>query len=379
MDTVELLERLGRVQPPDPDVLNRAADALSAVAAAESASKVGRSGCSKRTRRVARNADADQSLILASARRRRMKIGGMTAAGVGIAAAAVLLAVAVLPDAPIGRSPSAAAAVLTQAVTAATSQPPLPALGAGQYYYQANVELQSCAMQLPDGGFVNYLEPDTHKNWVAADGTGSVQLVADPGGHWLTAQDQARWQAAGSPTNDCGLTSRMLPLSSDAAILALPTDPKVLGSLIAQGRVDDIGQIVPSQGQCIPSQTTPGVATGADYCSTARQFDLVNNLLTSPVAVNKLGAVLYQILSQLPGVELIGTRTDALGRTGTAVEDPSSGDIIVLDPSTGTLLETQSLAMAGKPLPSGVSPGTVVESVTFGPVSVVGGLGTLPG
>ncbi|MGA2036203.1 MAG: CU044_5270 family protein [Acidimicrobiales bacterium] len=337
--------------------------------------EVGPSECSKRARWSARSADFHQGSTPATAvrearRRRRTILGGMAAAG-------VLLAAAALPDTLIGRSPSAAALVLDEAATAATSQAPLPPLGAGQYYYQANIELQGCAMQLPDGTFVRYSEPDTHKNWVASDGTGSVQLVADPGGRWVTPQDQARWQAAGSPRNDCVQTTGMLPSSSDAAILALPTDPKVLGSLIAQGRVDDIGQIVPSPGHCTPSQTTPGAATRADYCTTERQFDLVNNLLGSPVAVKKLGAVLYQILSQLPGVEVVGTRTDALGRAGTAVEDPSSGDVIVLDPSTGTLLETQSLAQAGSP--DGITSGTVVGSTTFGPVSVVNGLGTLPG
>lgn len=319
-------------------------------------------------------AEGERSAVdLGAGRRRRLHQRGVRhrrwipVGAAGVAAAAVLFVATVLTNAPISRSPSAAAAVLTQAAAAATNQPPLPALGAGQYYYQANIEVQGCTMQLPDDSAVYYQDPETHKNWVASDGTGSVQLVAEPGGRWLTPQDQAKWQAAGSPRNGCAVTSGLLPLASDAAILALPTDPKVLGSLIAQGRIDDIGQMLPPQDQC----------TGTDACTTAREFDLVNNLLTSPVAVSKLGAVLYQILSQLPGVEVIGTRTDALGRTGTAVEDPSSGDVIVLDPSTGTLLETQSLAQVMNP--DGVTPGTVIGSVTFGPVSVVNGLGTLPG
>jgi hypothetical protein len=366
MDTVELLEQLGRVEPPHADVLNRTAAALLALAPTEEReSEVGTRN-DRRARRPRRNTVVDAGLnsgspVLVGSGRRRMILGGVA----GIAAAAVLFVAAVLPNAPIGRSPSAAAAVLTQAAAAATSQPPLPALGAGQYYYQANIEVQGCTMVLPDNSAVYYEGPNTHRNWVASDGSGSIQLVADPGGHWLTPQDQAKWQAAGSPKNYCGSTTGMLPLTSDAAILALPTDPKALRSLITQGRVDDIGQVLPPQDQC--SRT--------DACTTAREFDVVNNLLTNPVAVNRLGAVLYQILSQLPGVELVGTRTDALGRTGTAVENPSTGDVIVLDPSSGTLLETQSLAQ--KVNPDGVTPGTVVGSVTFGPISVVNGLGAL--
>jgi len=123
-------------------------------------------------------------------------------------------------------------------------------------------------------------------------------------------------------------------------------------------------------------QTTTSPNQDSPACSISQQFDVVDNLLTSPLAVQKLGPVLFHILSQLPGVELIGTRTDALGRSGTAVEDPSSGDVMVLDPSSGTLLETQSLALVGNTL--GVNPGTVIGSVTFGPISVVNGLGRRP-
>ena len=300
-------------------------------------------------------------------------VEGAVAAGI----AAVVVAVTV--SGTTQTASASASTVLIKAARVAAAQPVLPALSPGQYFYQANFEQQLCLMPLSGGtGFVNYLGPDTHENWVAADGTGSVQLVADPGGYWLTPQDQERWQAAGSPSNDCDPTSGLLSVGSDAAILMLPTDPKVLGSLIAEGRVNDVGQLLATPGHCTQSATPSATAVQpGDVCSTGWQFDLVNNLLTSPVAVNKLGAVLYQILSQLPGVELIGTRTDHLGRTGIAVEDPSSGDVVVLDPSTGTLLEIQSLATTGNTL--GVAPGTVVGSVTFGPVSVVNGLGILPG
>jgi hypothetical protein len=87
--------------------------------------------------------------------------------------------------------------------------------------------------------------------------------------------------------------------------------------------------------------------------------------------------VLYRILAQLPGVEVIGTRTDALGRSGTAIEDPSSGDVVVLNATTGTLLEietysTDTHAVAGVPTDS------VLQSTTFGGVNVVNADGALP-
>jgi hypothetical protein len=373
MDTIERLEQLGRVEPADPDVLNRTADALWALAAAESqgAGVHVSERSTMMTRSLRRTGLVGRSASAAVSRPRRYRRPGICIA----AAAIVLLTGIFLSDTSLDRPPSAAAATLLQAAAAASSQPTLPLLGAGQYYYQANIEKQLCVWPLSSGtAVVNYLNLNTHENWVAGNGTGSVRLVADPGGRWLTSQDKAKWQAAGSPKNFCSLTTPLLPLGSDAAILALPTDPTVLGSLIAEGRVDDVGRILPAPGPCAQATTSPTQNDSA--CSIRGQFDVVNNLLTSPVAVNKLGAVFFHILSQLPGVELIGTRTDALGRSGTAVENPSSGDVLVLDPSTGNLLETQSLASAGNTL--GVTSGTVIGSVTFGPVSVVHGLGTLP-
>ena len=372
MDTIEALGRLGQVDPPDLAVLDRTSEELLRAAADEIKAPdhaIHQSWSSQHSIVIVDPCDfssTPQSPNRSRVRRRRVAVAAAV-----VTAAAVLIAVLIVPGSPIGRSPSAAAAVLTQAATSASSQPPLPVLGPDQYFYQANIEQQLCAMPLSDGAFVNYLGPDTHQNWVAANGTGTVRLVADTGGHWLTAQDQNSWEAAGSPPNECDQTSPLLPLASDLPILSLPTNPTTLGTLIAQGRINDIGQILPTAGHCTLSTTA---STG--LCSTAWQFDLVNNLLTSPVAVSKLGSVLYEILSHVPGVELIGTRVDALGRPGTAVEDPTSGDVIVLNPTTGVLLETQTLAMGGTTY--GVTPGTVIGSVTFGAVSVVNGLGTPP-
>jgi hypothetical protein len=119
---------------------------------------------------------------------------GRQLGGVSVAAAVVLFTTLVVPVSLVGPSRSAAAAVLTQAANAAASQPPLPALGAGQYYYQANIELQGCTMPIGNGpASVHYESTITRENWVAADGTGSVRLVSNPGGHWQTPQDQVAW------------------------------------------------------------------------------------------------------------------------------------------------------------------------------------------
>jgi hypothetical protein len=131
--------------------------------------------------------------------------------------------------------------------------------------------------------------------------------------------------------------------------------------------IDGCRAVAPAGAIVVPGQV----------CSVAAQFDIVNNLLKLPEASNKLGPVLYRILAQLPGVEVIGTRTDAFGRTGTAIEDPNSGDVVVLNATTRPLLEienfsTDKLAVAGVPT------GSVLDSTTFGGVSVVNADGALP-
>jgi hypothetical protein len=155
-----------------------------------------------------------------------------------------------------------------------------------------------------------------------------------------------------------------------------------LQSLIAAGRVDDVGRVAPSATTC-PSKNgnAPQVYRDGDVCSVAAQFDIVVNLLTFPQGPAKLGAVLYQVMAELPGVKIIGSRTDAVGRTGTAIEDPSSGDVLVLDPTTGALLETETL-LTGRAPTAGASPGLpvgiVLSSNTYGPYGIVKGEGLTP-
>ena len=75
--------------------------------------------------------------------------------------------------------------------------------------------------------------------------------------------------------------------------------------------------------------------------------------------------------------ERFGQHTDAVGRTGTAIQDPSSGDVVVIDTVTGTLLETETIA-TGKTHFRGVPPGTVTGAVTYVTVAVVNAEGSTP-
>jgi hypothetical protein len=323
---------------------------------------------------------------------RRHRLAVLAATALIIAGAVGGITFGLWPGSPTGTD-SAAASVLTKAAREIATQPALPALRVGQYYYVRRVTLNPCTFPVYGTGghitSVTYLDAHTTQMWVAVDNSGEERITSDPGGHFLTSQDRAAWRAAGSPSlfncnsafdahippNSGGLTS--LPTS-------LPTDPSKLESLIAAGRVNAKGDVSASATRCpVQSGDRDSKVPPGDVCSVADQFFIAADLLFYPDGQAKLGAALYRVLAQLPGVIVIGHRTDAFGRTGTAIEDPSSGQVFVLDPITGILLEEQVLATSqnasqGFSRTFRVRLGTVLSTATLGPVSVVNDLGNLP-
>jgi hypothetical protein len=310
-----------------------------------------------------------------------------TIAGLGAAAAAVAATVVVVTVSSTTQvAPASAASVLIKAAQVAAAQTVLPPLGSGQYYYEKTVILQNCSFGWNDNlsdesAQAVYLTPTASQFWTTSDGSGSVESAPQGPGHFQTAAEQMAWAKSGAP-NECiepASTTHYQPsVDREPGIPFLPSGPTTLAALIAAGRVTDAGQLRPGTGHC-PSQNgeSTQVFVPGQVCSVAAQFDIVNNLLELPEASHKLGPVLYRILAQLPGVEIIGTRTDALGRTGTAIEDPSSGDVVVLDTTTGALLEIETLSTT-KLAVAGVPAGSVLNSTTFGDVRVVNADGTVP-
>ncbi len=302
--------------------------------------------------------------------------------------------------APPGKKPPArAAALLDSAAGEAAGQSALPTLGPGQYYYEKTVLFGRC-LPYDVSGRINqttgspldpalqnvvYLQSVTVETWTAADGSGTHRESYS--GHFQDPQDQALWAASGAP-NDCALPAQpdttIPPRSAqDPGISVLPSDPAAIASLIAAGRVNDVGQVSPGTGLC-PSQAGPSTQVFAndEVCNVAAQFDIVTNLLENPGAPIKLGPVLYQVMAKLPSVTVLGNQTDAIGRTGVAIEDPNSGDVFVIDTSTGTLLESETIAtpqsLASGETSSGIAPGTVLGTTTYAVFGVTDSIGSVP-
>jgi hypothetical protein len=80
-------------------------------------------------------------------------------------------------------------------------------------------------------------------------------------------------------------------------------------------------------------------------------FVLVGDALRETAATPAQKAALYAVAARIPGVQLLGTVTDAQNRQGTAVaiDDPENRirQTLVLDPQTGTLLDEEELTLDG--------------------------------
>jgi hypothetical protein len=216
------------------------------------------------------------------------------------------------------------------------------ALPAGGYLYNGAVGFELVS-QIGNGGdqqTYSVFASFTRQVWAASDGSGRLSQRYT-GATFLSPTDQAAWSAMGS-TEANGLPAVLRDIDSTEgpgqlapSLGSLPTDPKALLADIQAGKVDAGG-------------APPGDA-GA--------FQVIGDLLERADASPALRSALYQAAAEIPGVELIGTAHDAVGRTGTAVAfDPKSSQLlgeatVVSDPAAYCRL--------------GLRAGTVVSSTSY--------------
>lgn len=198
-----------------------------------------------------------------------------------------------------------------------------------------------------------------------------------------TAQDHARWVAAGSPSQvdiDSGL--RKTGETSDAKLMDTIGPRHMYEETTNSGNdILAIGDenVTFADLQKLPSDVT-GLTTflkqryarangsdGGDF--TWWMFAQASNLITEPVSA-QVRASAYRIIANLPGITSLGEVTDALGRTGVGValapfQQGNMGteqEEIVVDPATNTLLANQTVLRTPSPLArqAGLTPGTPV-------------------
>ncbi|HVB51047.1 MAG TPA: hypothetical protein VND89_04825 [Acidimicrobiales bacterium] len=379
---------------------------------------------------------AVQELPTRSRTRRRRVIGVSSLATVG---AAVALIVGLLAGtSPL----SAAAATLRRAALADASSAALPSLGAGQYYYQEAQVAMDCLFASGTSPLIRYVSTGTVQSWTSPNAAGQIVItpsaMGQSGSHFATPADEAAWVAAGkpfvpcalaspsntlignpantetqgslggysatvsgysafgvimgvakeaTPVNENGVPSLLLSgdqnsaLSPGVNVANLPSNVFQLATMIAKGEINTDGSVSTTPQVC-PVNAMPGAGTG---CDTNQQLALIKDLLQLPDASAKFGSVLYRVLAAMPGATVTANATDAFGNSGTSVTVPvevgtitTGGFEVLIDPTTGTLLSSTDLLRAGFGIESNATGLPADAVISYGPITIAPGLGTLP-
>lgn len=210
--------------------------------------------------------------------------------------------------------------------------------------------------------------------------TGQIDQLSQP----RTATDKSRWQAAGSPKTviiDEGATKA----DGTTGTLQMPIGP---GHEISS-RTDTDGDIVavgPNNVDYAYLQRLPGTQSGLTALfdqlyqqdgngedaddRTGWMLQQAAGLAQLPVSGN-VRASAFRLIAALPGVQSLGTVTDALGRSGVGVALPAQaqGDLgtskqeLIVDPRTNTVLAEETVIVTPSTLASaaGLTEGTVLN------------------
>jgi hypothetical protein len=325
-------------------------------------------------------------------RRRRLLPGAVVVAAVLAVALAVPLLQqrpATTPSSPArsttpgnsGRVEPTAVGVLTD-VALAASRTPTPAFGPGRYWYvlERGVMVGTNADRAGSGKSFFYRFHYERETWWALDGSLSGQLRNGPA-QFLNDTERTAWVAAGRPNlglpntevyspNEKQLVAGIGWLPSAYQDLAeLPTDPTRLLAVVTER---------------IRTYQPPGLRTYQRHPNQTHQlFGTIAYLLENYPLPAALRAALYQVLTRLDGVELIGNVTDMAGRHAISIAIDIDQPLherheLLLDPATGRLLGARSVLTRKVPgwrLPVG----TVIDQSVFLEASVVDSQTARPG
>jgi hypothetical protein len=261
--------------------------------------------------------------------RRRFAVAATVAAGLIVAVGLVLP--------PPGKPSSAAAALDKVAVTAAQQPPQTP--GPGQYYFiQEKVSIIETAHNPADDSTAEATFVGTENSWVSPNGSGeTTQSWQEP--VFSSLSEEAAWNAMPGATYD------LRPLNGGVGIF-YPGQLSGPASMDEMGFLDVAG--LPTQETPLSQQIDDGT-TGIHSVDTVSagantDFERVALLLAGPDigATPEFTSALYEVLSTLPGVSLLGPTTSESGQPGLGFEAPdTTGEpiTIIVNPSSGAFIE----------------------------------------
>ncbi len=279
--------------------------------------------------------------------RRRRARPAIVGASLAATAAAVGIAIGLAGVAPGSSVSPAAAAVLIRAAARASVAKPL-LLRPGQYLYTETRSLAD-GVVVPAKGKAFYPEyVETQQVWQTAAGVGkTIETIDSPvtfqygtKRNWVADGRPQVWPKSGQSVSwmTAGGSSPAVPLDN---LSHLPTKPAVLLSAIEHGATGlaDINADV-------ENPSTPG---GAFFAAMI--------LLTEPSTGSSpaLRSALFEIMATLPGDKLLGPAETRSGQNGIAIRTPpialNGTDVfkLIVDPSTGNILEYDEYAHPGDP------------------------------
>ena len=259
----------------------------------------------------------------------------------------------------VGHEPSASAArQRLEHAAQLVSSAPAPVIGPGQYWYVKGVGAFTNSAGTASGTYTAR-QTATHEIWIAGDASGRIVRRDGPPQFYSDAE-RARWEAAGEPGFN---PSHGIDESEPAGAIAwgweslgvhsaadVPTDPAALEQLVARS------------------------AAGTKNPLPWEEFTVISDVLRFAPLSGAQTAAFYQVLANLPGIELVGPVEDALGRPGTAFAVERGDELrseLILDSSTGRLLGSQDTLVRPDPLYAGAPVGTVIGYETIAATGVV--------
>jgi hypothetical protein len=283
--------------------------------------------------------------------------------------------------ASINRVEPTAVGVLTD-VALAAAHAPTPQFGAGQYWYvrERGIQLGTNLDKAGSGTSFFYRFRYQRETWWARDGSLSGQLRNGPA-EFLNDTERAAWVAAGRPNFGLPNTERYSPNQQQlvAGIGWLPASYQALVELPS-----DPGRLLAALSERIRTYQPPGLRTHQRHSNqTQVLFGTIAYLLEHYPLPAALRAALYQALTRLHGIKLIGEVTDLAGRRALSVAIDLDQPLperheLLLDPASGRLLGARSVltrTVPGWHLPAG----TVIDQRVFLTASVVHPRTTRPG
>jgi hypothetical protein len=273
------------------------------------------------------------------------------ALALGVAALAVVLVIAVGGGGGLAPAPASAAAVLNASAAALEKSGSSLSLARGQYFYLREAVWFRYAFP----GTRPFIVRSLYEDWIARNGSGSERVrvvsvigrASAPYGsltHSYSVRTRARARPFSLQTADPAIAL------SYSQLRALPADAQSLSRKVERLAVRQL-------------PTVDGRGPRGLYrrqLIAIFRFDDLRGVAESPTPPEVRAAV-YRALALTPGIRLLGRRDDAAGRSGMAVATNLGAValVLIIDPSTGQLLQTSRTLLRRSPYLQGWPQGLV--------------------